>query len=464
MKEKKEVVKHSAAVQIQNNITLLQRRAWNVLLAHAYDALPTEERHRIKIKDLMRALEFTSRNEDYLKEALKALVGCKVEWNVLDKDNQWEWGVTTLLAEAIIKNGICAYAYGPTLRERLYNPQMYARISLSMQNKFESKHAQALWELCVDYLGAVREYGETPYIEIATYRKLLGLSEGQYARFKDLSLYVIRKPVEEINRVTDFRVTVEYREEQRWVTAVKFKIRRVLMLSEENKKQGTLFPDLEDMPLVVKMLKDAGLSATDAWDIWQSGFDGVEPGKRPEIAGEDREAAFLDYVREKVDLLKRKQAAGKVDNSTGFLLEAIRKNYANAEFATAERHREVQRGREAKAGQERKLEKLRDEKIELERARREEVGVLCKEILSASPELAEEAAKALVQQVSWFRSQYKPGQTALENYRKVPGLWVEMDRYLEERHPARFIAVREKYDARLEAIDKKIQELTQANA
>jgi hypothetical protein len=39
-----------------------------------------------------------------------------------------------------------------------------------------------------------------------------------------------------------------------------------------------------------------------------------------------------------------------------------------------------------------------------------------------------------------------------------------MDRYLEERHPDRFIAVREKYDAPLEAIDKKIQELTQANA
>src|SRR5881409_208445 len=52
-----EVVKHSAAIQIQNNITLLQRRAWNVLLANAYDALPTEERHRIKIKDLTRALE-----------------------------------------------------------------------------------------------------------------------------------------------------------------------------------------------------------------------------------------------------------------------------------------------------------------------------------------------------------------------------------------------------------------------
>jgi replication initiator protein len=164
MKEKKEVVKHSAAVQIQNNITLLQRRAWNVLLANAYDVLPTEERHRMKVRDLMQALEFTSKNEDYLKEALMALVGCKVEWNVLDKDNKLEWGVTTLLAEAKIKSGVCTYAYGPTLRERLHNPQMYARISLSMQNKFESKHAQALWELCVDYLGTGRDYGETSYI------------------------------------------------------------------------------------------------------------------------------------------------------------------------------------------------------------------------------------------------------------------------------------------------------------
>ena len=37
MKDKTEVIKHSAAIQIQNNITLLQRRAWNVLLANAYD-------------------------------------------------------------------------------------------------------------------------------------------------------------------------------------------------------------------------------------------------------------------------------------------------------------------------------------------------------------------------------------------------------------------------------------------
>jgi truncated hemoglobin YjbI len=92
VKGRKEVIKHSSAVQIQNNITLLQRRAWNVLLANAYDELPTEEEHRMAVRELVRVLEYNGHNDAYLKEALEALVGCKVTWNILDKDNQWEWG------------------------------------------------------------------------------------------------------------------------------------------------------------------------------------------------------------------------------------------------------------------------------------------------------------------------------------------------------------------------------------
>jgi hypothetical protein len=185
--DKKEVIKHSAAVHIQNNITLLQRRSWNVLLAHAYDDLPTEDEYYIAVKDLSRMLAFDSKNGDYLKESLEALVGCKVKWNVLDKDGEEEWGVTTLLAQAKIKRGVCTYAYSPELRRRLHNPRMYARINLGMQNKFESKHAQALWELCVDYLDESKNYGETPFIPLDTYRELMGISETQYERFNALS-------------------------------------------------------------------------------------------------------------------------------------------------------------------------------------------------------------------------------------------------------------------------------------
>src|SRR5216683_8143164 len=94
--QKKEVIKHSAAIQIYSSITLLQRRAWNVLLYNAYNELPTAEAHRISVLDLARMLEYDSHNHEYLMEALRALVTCGVEWNVLGKDGTEVWGVTTL--------------------------------------------------------------------------------------------------------------------------------------------------------------------------------------------------------------------------------------------------------------------------------------------------------------------------------------------------------------------------------
>jgi hypothetical protein len=146
LKDKKEVIKHSAAIQVENRISLLERRAWNVLLANAYDELPNAETHRIAVTDLTRVLGYTSRNHLHLRETLKALTSAMLEWNIVNKDKE-VWGATTLLAEVEIEDGVCTYAFGPTLRKRLYNPKMYARISLSLQNLFQSKHALALYEL-----------------------------------------------------------------------------------------------------------------------------------------------------------------------------------------------------------------------------------------------------------------------------------------------------------------------------
>ena len=175
--------------------------------------------HSIKVADLMRKLEFDSKNDEYLKEALEALVGCKVKWNVLDRDNKWEWGVTTLLAHTIIKNGFCTYSYSLPLRERLHNPNIYARISLSMQNKFDSKHALALWELCLDYLDKTKNYSETPFIPLEKFRELMGIANDMYPEFKKLNKWVIKDPIEEINEVTDFHVNVEYKRWSRRVDA-----------------------------------------------------------------------------------------------------------------------------------------------------------------------------------------------------------------------------------------------------
>lgn len=224
-KRKKEVIKHSSAVQITNSISLLQRRAWNILLARAYDELANSDRFQIRVRDLVEMLDYRSNDDAYLKEALEKLSTTAVRWNILRKDKS-EWGVFPLLAGAVIKQGVLTYAFSPFLRERLRNPRMYARISLSLQNKFQSKHALALYELCLDYFDFERSYGETPQIAVNEFRELMGVDPEEYPAFARLNEKVIKKAVHEINELSDLFVTVRYHRFQRKIDAIKFCINR----------------------------------------------------------------------------------------------------------------------------------------------------------------------------------------------------------------------------------------------
>jgi hypothetical protein len=113
-------------------------------------------------------------------------------------------------------------------------------------------------------LGHEREYGETPFITIKQFHKLMGVENSQYVRqFKILNRDVLKPAVAEINKVSDLRVEVEQQRKGRKVVALKFKIRRVAMLPVTDAfTTGHIFFLNDDMelnrygePFVQKMLK-----------------------------------------------------------------------------------------------------------------------------------------------------------------------------------------------------------------
>lgn len=220
----REVIKHSSAVQVQGSVGLLARRAWNVMLAHAYDDLPKKEEFSISIRDLSSALEFGSNDTEVLKSAIRDMFGAYVEWDLLGKEGGG-WGAMTLLSRAKIDRGLVTYAYDSKLREMLHNPRMYARIKLSLQNTFKSKYSLILYELMLDYFDAGRQTGETPWISLEQIRKLMGVGESQYPEFKDLGRYVIGSAVTEVSNLTELTVEVQYQRERRKIAAVKFTAR-----------------------------------------------------------------------------------------------------------------------------------------------------------------------------------------------------------------------------------------------
>jgi hypothetical protein len=286
----------------------------------------------------------------------------------------------------------------------------------------------------------------------------MGVEQDGYPQFKEFNRRVVKEPVEEINRVTDFRVMVDYKRESRKVTALKFKVKRVLQIPGDDAHTLLLFPDLDDMPLIVKELKDAGLASQDAWDIWQRGGEYVEVDPKP------APEAFEQYIREKIHLLKTRQAAGKVAHSTGFLLEAIRRNYTNPEFAAEQQRQATQAKRKVAQVRKRELERLRDRYATLKKSRDDDAHARCAQMLQDSPALLDEVMAAVLTQNPLCQRYYDTSRTSEENYREALGLWAFVDIALEQQYPERFQDLCDRYDADLAAMERHIATLEQPMA
>ena len=393
--KRSEVIKASPAIQIQSRITLLQRRAWNVLLANAYDELPDKDIHHVSVAELAAKLGFNSGNREHLKETLEALGACQVKWNLLNKDKELKWGFANLLASAEIENGICTYAFAPHLRLKLYNPRVYAKLNLHLQNQFKSQYALVLWEICFDYFDRDREKGQTPFIPLETFRELMGIEADEYRTFKALNQTLIKPAVKEINEITNYHVEAELKRVGRKVAELKFHITKVKSV-EQIPIQESLFPDIENLPPVALELVQAEIDRNMAMKIADQAWDFVTPEKLPEPG---TYPDFLTYIAEKIEISRH---AAEIKNRGGFIIEAIRENYQNSEVQKARQLR-------AEKAKEKELEDLTAEF----RVKRDNI---IRQAIHAEPGLVEAAAKHIHSYI--VRERLVEHPSAMEAYQK----------------------------------------------
>ena len=396
-----EVIKASPAIQIQSKITHLQRRAWNVLLANAYNELPNKDIHRVSVAELAKKLGFNSHNEEHLKETLKSLVDCTVEWNVLGKDKVGEWGVASLLAEVRIHDGICFYQFSHTLRLKLHNPRVYAKLNLRLQNQFSSRYALVLWEVCFDYFDTDRDQGETPFIPLEVFKGLMGLEKDEYSLFKELNRNVIKPAIKEINDLTGYLVEVEQKRLGRRIGKLKFRITKV----KQFPVQESLFPDIENLPRVAIELVQAEIDRKVALNIADQEWDFVSPQKLP-LPGNYPD--FLAYVAEKIEMSLH---ASDVKNRGGFIVEAIRENYQDPA---------VQKVREVRA-EKAKQKELEDLTAEFKVKR----DNLLRQAVHTQPELVASAAERIQSYI--IRERLIKHNTPIEAYQKGGMVKAEID-------------------------------------
>ena len=402
----KEVIKASPAIQIQNRITHLQRRAWNVLLANAYHELADKDIHRVSMVELAAKLGFDSKNDEYLKGMIKSLVDCTVEWNILGKNNKQVWGAASLLGSAEIENGVCTYSFAAHLRHKLHNPFMYTRLNLRLQNQFKSQYALILWEVCFDYFNVERSRGETPFIPIQTFRELMGVESSEYPLFGELNRNVIKPAIKEINALTDYYIEVEQKRFGRKIAELKFGIVKVKKLPV----QESVLPDVEDLPFVAMELVQANVDRAVALEIATAEWEFVLPEKLP-TPGDY--ADFLAYVSEKIEM---SLYASNVNNTGGYVVDAIRNNYQND---TVQKAREMR----AERAREKELEDL-SEKFRIKRAN------LLRQAIQADPELVDRAVARIDN--NFVRRRIEECDTAMQAYKEYSVVKSYVDAILAE--------------------------------
>ena len=402
-----QVIKASPAIQIQGKMTHLQRRAWNILLANAYNELPDKDIHSVSIAELAAKLGYESNDLDYLKETLEALVDFTVKWNVLGKDNKDVWGVASLLGSAEIKDGICTYSFAAHLRPKLHNPRIYSKLNLRLQNRFKSQYALILWEICFDYFDTDRGQGETPFIPLETFRELMGIEADAYSGFPFLNRDVIKPALSEINALTDYHVEVEQKRIGRRVAELKFRITRVKQLPV----QESVFPDIETLPPVALELVQARVDRKIAEKIADQQWAFVTPEKLPPPG---TYPDFLAYVSEKIEM---SLSAATVQNRAGYIIEAVRENYQDAR---------VRKARQVRA------EKLKAQALEdLTEAFYVKRNNIVRQAIQADPMLIEKAAERV--ETYHPRKRLEEYDTATEAYQESSMVKVAIEEVIADK-------------------------------
>jgi hypothetical protein len=325
----REVKKHVGAVHVAGRLSLMQRKVSNVLLMNAYEDLRAKDVHRIAVKDLAQLVGFDSHNRDVLKAAVKSLMSLVLEWNILDADGkETDWEAMPMLQYARIQGGSCAYAYPDRLKEKFYNPEIYARISLSLQRRFSSGYALTLHENLVRF----RKVGSSGWLPVATLKALLGVEDAAYYDdFRRFNAKILKPAVAEVNATADIAVEPHYRRERRRVVAVKFAV-------TANPQRALASADPQRARLVA-----CGLTETQA-----------------QAALRQHDA---DYVRHNLDIVEGMLEAGRIKTTlAATTVDALKTDYrpkrapreAACEAAAAQRKREKAEAHQRQLAEERR--------------------------------------------------------------------------------------------------------------
>ena len=245
-----------------SKITVLARKAYNVLLYIAQEQGIDQEVFRAPLQSILRGVDFNSNAREIVKQHLRAMVSTTVEWQSPTAGEGEAWNVAGLLAHAKVykqsgENWV-EWSFAPNIKRELLEPQRFARLRLDIISQLR-RHSTARqpWPWWRPVLTG------SPDTEDSV--------KQEYRFFKR---DVLKLAIAEINAVTDLTVELIEHKAGRFISDIQFKVA---------KKQQESLP-LRHPPVPVDMSQvvratAAGIRSEDAEALIQAhGNDAMTTG------------------------------------------------------------------------------------------------------------------------------------------------------------------------------------------
>ena len=237
------VVKDNALINASYNLDLVEQRL--ILLAiveardsgrgiNANDPLEVHAESYVNQFNVARQTAYQA-----LKDACKDLFVRQFSYQEINKRgnvenvlSRWVSEIRYIDDEATVKL-IFAPAIVPLIT-RL--EEQFTKYELQQISNLSSAYAVRLYELLI----AWRSTGQTPIIELAEFRKKIGVLDDEYTRMGNFKDRVLNLAIAQINEHTDIKVQYQQHKKGRNIYGFSFTFKQKKVVIANNKKQTTL--------------------------------------------------------------------------------------------------------------------------------------------------------------------------------------------------------------------------------
>jgi hypothetical protein len=255
-----------AIVPTSGAITRVARQAYTIMLMLAKEQGvedPTTQMFSSPVNTIIKGFDGNIGTKVRLKADLKSMVSHVVEWQSPTEGETTEWGALPLLAEVRLKlqNGEhwVYWAYPPSLRQEMLDPQIFAKLNRSTISKFRSHAGLALYEICARYqdnpshLTSKREWKW--WVPVLTGKPL---AEDSKIEFRFFNRDTVKPAVEEINEVSELIVEVREIRVGKSIEFLQFEVRKkpTQLIEKPEAMEGSALAKAEKLGIPDAMAED----------------------------------------------------------------------------------------------------------------------------------------------------------------------------------------------------------------